>query len=281
VRRVAETRRARVPPSRRTLRTGPGVRRHGLAIGAGCLLSFVAVPARAQLRDEDVAMLHHNKAESPQNFAFEFRIGPYSPNIDSDPALTSKPYAETFGTNARVLVSAEFDWQVVRIPHLGTIGPGVGAGFTSMSGLARFTNGPVNGQALSGESTSLQIFPLYAVAVLRADVLWHDFGVPIVPYAKLGIGYALWRASNTLGTSSFEGVSGEGHSVGTHVALGLAFNLNPLDVYAARGFDDSLGVNNSYVFAEWTREDLTGLGLQTDPLRVGGTGWNFGLAFEF
>jgi len=77
------------------------------------------------------------------------------------------------------------------------------------------------------------------------------------------------------------GELGEGESLGTHLALGLAINLNPLDPYAATAFDDAMGVNNTYVFAEWTREDLDGLGLQSDPLRVGGTAWNFGLAFEF
>jgi hypothetical protein len=95
------------------------------------------------------------------------------------------------------------------------------------------------------------------------------------------LGYALWRASNTLGTSTTGGVSGEGHSIGSHLAIGISLNLNPFDEYAAKTFDDSLGVNNSYLFAEWTREDLSGLGLQHNPLRVGGSSWTFGLAFEF
>jgi hypothetical protein len=40
-------------------------------------------------------------------------------------------------------------------------------------------------------------------------------------------------------------------------------------------------VNNTYAFAEYTRADLDGLGIQSDPLRVGGQSWTFGLAFEF
>jgi hypothetical protein len=42
-----------------------------------------------------------------------------------------------------------------------------------------------------------------------------------------------------------------------------------------------VGVNNTYAFAEYTRADLDGLGIQSDPLRVGGQSWTFGLAFEF
>jgi len=218
---------------------------------------------------------------SPQNFAIEIRFSPYTPNIDSDPALNGQtPYKTVFGTAPRFFGGAEFDWQAIRIPHLGPLGPGVSAGYTNASDPAQFTT-PHNGSTISGETTSLWIIPMAAMVVLRADVLWRDVGIPLVPYAKLGVAYALWRASNTLGTSTFEGVSGKGHSFGTHVALGLALNLNPFDAYAAQNFDDAMGVNGTYLFAEWTREDYDGLGFQSDPLRVGGTNWTFGLAFEF
>jgi hypothetical protein len=113
------------------------------------------------------------------------------------------------------------------------------------------------------------------------DELWRGGGIPLVPYAKLGIGYALWRASNTLGTSNYNGIVGTGHSIGTHLAVGLSFNLNVFDSYAAQNFDDAMGVNGTYIFAEFTREDLTGLGFQKDPLRVGGSNFTFGLTFEF
>ncbi len=218
---------------------------------------------------------------SPQNFAVEIRFSPYHPDVDSDPALHgATPYQNVFGTAPRFFIGAEFDWQALRIPHLGVLGPGVSAGFTRASDPAQFAM-PHNGTTVSGETTSLTIYPLAALAVLRVDALWHDVGIPLVPYAKVGIAYALWRASNTLGTSSFGGVSGQGGSFGTHLALGLAFNLNPFDKYAAQNFDDAMGVNGTYIFGEWTREDYNGLGFQSDPLRVGGSNWTFGLAFEF
>jgi hypothetical protein len=151
-----------------------------------------------------------------------------------------------------------------------------------MSGPAQFVtpHGP-NGILNSGESTSLSIFPFYAVAVLRADVLWREAHVPLVPYAKLGFGYSIWRASNTVGTSDFAGNLGVGGSMGTELGLGLAFNLNTFDEYSAKNFDESLGVNNTYAFAEYTRADLDGLGIQANPMRVGGQAWTFGLAVEF
>jgi hypothetical protein len=223
--------------------------------------------------------------ESPQNFAAELRFGLFNPDIDSDPALHSSsspgaPYRTVFGTAPRLLISAELDWQAYRIPYIGTIGPGASIGYSSMSDPAHFVT-PQNGVTISGETTTLEIVPVYAAIVLRADGLWRQARIPVVPYAKLGLGLSFWRASNTLGTSTYKGVSGTGSSLGSHYALGVAINLNPFDEYAARGFDDAMGVNGTYIFGEWTRADLTGLGLQSDPLRVGGTSWTFGLAWEF
>jgi hypothetical protein len=238
-------------------------------------------PARAQEDREDPLAGKERGIHSPQHFALEIRFSPYTPNIDSDPALNgATPFKTVFGTKAHFFFGAEVDWQALRIPHFGSLGPGGSVGYVSMSDPALFTM-EHDGTFVSGETTSLAIFPVAVMAVLRADALWRDIGIPVVPYAKLGLAYALWRASNTLGTSTFEGVSGKGHSFGTHFALGLSLNLNPFDAYAAQNLDDSLGINGTYLFAEWTREDYNGLGFQSDPLRVGGSNWTFGLAFEF
>jgi hypothetical protein len=250
----------------------------GAAAVAACTIASSALAQ--ETRDEPLPARHKNY-ESPQHFAFEFRVSAYTPDIDSDPALNgTKPFANAFGTAVRPLFAAELDWQAARIPHVGTIGPGLGVGYASMSRPAQFAT-LHNNTFQSGETTSLEVFPFYAVGVLRADVLWRELHVPLVPYAKLGFGLALWRASNTLGTSHSQGVSGLGQTVGTEFALGIGLNLNVFDEYAARNFDESMGVNNTYAFADWTRSDLTGLWAQQDPLRVGGTYWTFGLAFEF
>jgi hypothetical protein len=214
---------------------------------------------------------------SPQNFAMEVRVGLYNPQVDSDPTLHGNPYATAFGPSQRYEVAAEFDWQALRIPHLGTLGPGIGVGYTKATAIAPRADG---GQPPSEETTSLQIFPMYAVAVLRVDVLMREAHVPFVPYAKAGVGYALWRASNTAGTSVQNGNVGEGHTVGTQLAAGLAFSLGVIDPNSSRQLDESTGINNTYIFAEYMMSDLTGIG-QTTALRVGTNSFVFGLAFEF
>jgi hypothetical protein len=212
---------------------------------------------------------------SPQNFALELRFGPYKPDIDSEPGLTGTPYANSFGDKGRFYIGMELDWQTFRIPRIGTIGPGAEIGRVSMSRPATTVSGRP-----SGDTYSLDIYPFYLSAVLRGDALWRDLGFPLVPYGKLGLGYAIWRASNTGGTSEANGVSGKGSTWGIHYALGVAFALDVLDRGASVNMDNSTGINNTYVYLEYYSLALDGIG-QTHPLRVGTTSWAAGLAFEF
>jgi hypothetical protein len=255
-------------------------------LAGACLLAAGAAHAQEE-RNEFLAGKHH-KYESPQRFAIEVRFAPfYYPDVDTDPGLHGcQPFHNVFGSGSSLLFSGEFDWQALRIPHIGTLGPGVGAGVVSFSGYAPEAGQSSNGcdpiTSASGESTTLNIYPIYAVAVFRADALWKDLGVPFVPYAKLGPALGLWQASNTLGVSRDKaGAIGQGFTLGSQFAIGLAFNLNVLDEYTARNFDETMGVNNTYLFAEWTNTSLSGLWLQQDALRVGSTSWTFGLAWEF
>jgi hypothetical protein len=262
-------------------------------VSAAVAASIVAVAPAAFAQGDDrvdtLGALHHRTYESPQHFAIELRLAPFFyPAVDSDPSLGGcTPFADVFGTGKSTLLSAEFDWQALRIPHVGTLGPGVGVGYATFSANAPLASATTGGRCLtstsqsSGEQTSLNIYPFYAVAVFRVDGPWKDLGIPFVPYAKLGLGGAFWQATNTLGTSNYNGEKGQGISLGAQLAIGIGFNLNVLDPAAAREFDETMGVNSTLLFAEWTDASLNGLGFQSDPLRVGGTMWTFGLAWEF
>ncbi len=246
----------------------------GSVVGAASLLAVAN--ARA---DEESGVLdsRHRRYESPQRFALEFRFAPYKPRVDDAPELNGKtPYADSFGTNPRLEIGAEFDWQVLRIPHVGTLGPGVSIGHTSISRKARLKSDPTRE---SSEETSLEIFPMYGVLVLRGDAVMRDLRVPLVPYVKGGLGFAFWRASNSLGTSEADNVSGKGHTWGAHVAAGLALHLNAFDNAASVNLDNSVGINHSYAFFELMSAQLTGLG-QSHALFVGTNTWVTGLAFE-
>jgi hypothetical protein len=244
------------------------------AAGVAALATMLASGDASAIEFGTPASVHPYR--SAQNFALELRFAPYYPRIDQEPGLRGTPFRDRFGDNARFYIGLEFDWQTFRIPHVGTIGPGVSVGRVSMSREARTVSG-----AESGDSYSLDIYPMYLAGVLRADALWRDAGVPLVPYGKLGLAWAPWVASNTGGTSEApDGTKGRGSTLGTNAALGVAFALDVIDQGANRNMDNAIGINNTYIYAELYWLMLNGLG-QGSALHVGSNSWAAGLAFEF
>jgi len=249
------------------------------------MMKRIVVPALAGLlfvtlaRDASALELGTPASEhpfrSPQNFALELRFSPYYPQVDEEPGLRGTPFKDTFGDSARLFIGLEFDWQTLRIPGVGTIGPGLGIGTVGMTRSVRTVSGRE-----SGDETSLRIWDFWGVAVLRADVFWRQYGFPLVPYGKAGVAWGLWRASNTGGTSDAGGVRGKGDSWGTNLAVGVGFALDSIDTGASRNMDNATGINNTYIYAEAYWLSLNGFGSGND-LRVGTSSWAASLAFEF
>jgi hypothetical protein len=244
----------------------------GALVGAALLL-----PASEAHAFEFGTPAQAHPYQSAQNFYLELRGSAYKPNVDDEPALNGKhPFRDAFGDKPRFCFGVEFDWQLYRIPYIGTIGPGVGVSYVTMSrpALTKVTHQP------SADSYSLDIYPLDVLAVLRADVFWLKYNIPFVPYAKAGLAWAPWRATNALGTSDAGGSKGKGATLGTDVALGLQFAFDVFDHGAARALDNATGINNTYIFGEYYWMNLNGLA-QSNALYVGTNTWAAGLAFEF
>ncbi|HEY8947125.1 MAG TPA: MXAN_2562 family outer membrane beta-barrel protein [Polyangiaceae bacterium] len=248
-----------------------------LLLGALAALTSLALPVRANAQDfDDLAPARRSRdyVESSQDLAVELRFGRYVP--DADDGLSSTPYRDIFGTSNRYFGGFEINWQVLRIPLLGTLAPGFGIGYTKSSAKAPFELQP----GRSGQDTSLEILPMYLVGVLRADVIARETVIPLVPYGKLGLGVALWQISLGEDTAEFEGDKGRGLSYGPQFQLGIMFLLDALDRDDARTADANLGLNHSYLFAEWYVSDLDGFGA-SDRLQVGTNTWMAGIALEF
>lgn len=241
---------------------------------ATCLLLPSA--ARAQGVDEfgGYGSRRGVQTESKQQAAFELRVGRYVPQVDRN--VGGSPFAETFGSANRYMFGAEIDWQVLRIPHFGTLAPGLGWGYTKFTAKARFADG----SGVSDSSTRLTIMPMYLVGVVRADVIARDFKVPLVPYAKLGVGYGMWWSSDGQRSAvSADGKKGRGSSYGLTYALGAMFLLDALAEDDAKTADAVTGINNSYIFAEWFRPQLDGFG-SNKVLDIGSSSWLLGIAWE-
>ena len=215
--------------------------------------------------------------DSPQKNAFELRVGPYLPNVDD--GVDGTPFADVFGSKNRYLLGLELDWQLLRIPMFGTLGPGVGVGYTVISAKAPFADPATAPEGRSDQKTNLQILPAYAVGVLRADVLARETVVPLAAYAKAGLGYALWWAKGEDNLERANGVVGKGVSYGYNLAVGAMFLLDALDRRGAVEMDSATGINNAYLFIEYYVSNLDGFG--GDKMQVGTNTWMAGLALEF
>ncbi len=229
--------------------------------------------ARAQvIRGND------DQYKTPQRFALELRFGPYTPNIDGEFNGTAPraPYRDFFGSKDRLMTQIELDYQILR--HVGTAGIGLGVGYFSATGKNRLAS---TGE-ISSDSSTLKVIPFSLSAVYRFDLALERWKVPLVPYGKLGLDYALWSITNGNGDVPQDGFggSGRGGTWGWHAAVGLSLVLDFFDPVTARQFDNDMGVNHTHLFVEFGHWDISGLGAK-NKLRVGDTTWVGGLLFEF
>ncbi|MEM6789314.1 MAG: MXAN_2562 family outer membrane beta-barrel protein [Myxococcota bacterium] len=223
---------------------------------------------RSQIDDEDAWF-------DASRFYFELRFGTYSPQIDDDPNLGEENvYERFFGGGLLFHFGLELDWVPVYIPWVGSLGPGVGFGFSEASGRTFAEDG--SGDQAESETT-LAIYPFHASLVFRFDGLLREASVPVVPYGKLGFGWALWEIDGPSGTARVGDVEGRGTSYGLHYALGAAIALNGFDPTAAIHMREETGISYAYLFAEWFNQDLGNLG-PSDQLLVGSSSAVFGLA---
>lgn len=246
------------------------------AAALAVLTALVATPTRAQGTDELGAyggLEHRGHHDSPQDWAFEIRFGQYPPRIDND--LDGTPYKRIFGSKKRWQGGAELDWQAFRIPKLLSVGPGFGLAYTRSGARAPLASG----SGLSAQDTTLHILPLYAVGVLRLDVIADRTVIPLAPYAKLGAGYAFWWSNDGERGARAGNISGRDTSYGYVAAAGVMLRLDWLDPADAASADASLGLNHSGLFIEWMHSDLSGFG-SNDVMDVGSSTWVAGLTLE-
>lgn len=212
--------------------------------------------------------------ESPQNAALELRVGPYVPKIGDGLSWNGDTFDSAFSDKKRAALAIEVDWQVLRMPYVGSLGPGFSIGFTKMKTFLDKDQFEPENQDQAVQEVSLTIMPTYLVAVLRIDGLARHTPVPLVPYGKVGVGYARWSVKQ------WEGTPPEATwSAGFQGALGIMLQLDPFDRGADILMDTNFGVNSSYFFLEWYDSELDGFGSGND-LNVGTNTWFLGLALE-
>lgn len=212
--------------------------------------------------------------QTPRTSMLEIKLGGVKPRIDSAGGLTGNPYQETFGAGSMLLFELQMDRQLWQ--EIGSFAVGFSAGYAEKFGFARQVGG--GGELTQAEEkTGFHIVPLKALAVYRFDYFAIRNGIPLVPFVKLGPTYTSWWSTKGGGVEFFNGQRGAGARFGYQFSGGVSFLLDVLEPRLARDFDSDLGVNHSYLFAEYTHANMFGSGGMDLSMRH----WMFGLALEF
>jgi MYXO-CTERM domain-containing protein len=220
------------------------------------------------------------EAASPITNSLELRFGQYLPGIDREFEDTNKatPYEDVFGTSGAWDVGLNLDFRTLH-GVLGELSFGVGASYWKKEGKALSLSGDK-----TADKTTLTILPLSLDVAWRFDLLAKRWDIPLIPYVRGGLGYAVWwaengvgnTASSTKGGKSTEAIGGTG---GLHGALGLRLLLDVFEPQAARSFDIEMGVNHSYLFAEYRLWSLNDFGSKTS-IDLSDEVLYFGVAFD-
>lgn len=254
-----------------TLRTAAGA---GLALAL--LLTSVA-PAVAQIGG---MVEEEHDYQSPRRFYFEFKMGPFAPDIDSE-FDGPGPFEHIFGDGSDIMFKWELDVQLWQ--GFGSLGIGAQVGYYTTSANPYLDDGSASGSTnatRSSSETSVTLLPLSLLAVYRFDWPAVTWGVPLVPYVKFGLNYTAWWIDVDGETASVDGDDAAGGSIGWQFNAGAALLLDVLEPSAAKNLDVELGINHTYLFFEFVHVQADGFGSETS-LSVGDTSWNAGIAFEF
>lgn len=246
------------------------------SIVLGAALCCASIPGRALAANDD-----------PPSWGMELRMGPFRPRI-SDNARDREYYALIYADhndrslfrNRPLLKTVETSQYL--FTSFGLLGVTVSVGHWSVTAPSRVCSDPADAARTVGctpqtvwqssagnDTTDLTIVPVGVGVVYRFDLVSRLLAVPLVPYAKAGLDYALWW--NTAGgrLSKTAVTKGRGGTLGYTSAVGLMVNLDWLEPSTASRARATTGIADSYIYVDWTQRVSDGFG---DATRLGTSG---------
>lgn len=299
----------------------------------GAALALAALPTEAAALPESPQHLMFEIKFGPYipHLDSSVTVRDRSEPTDKDPGLPSPtPFSDYFGDPAdpkgalpsrKLIGEGEIDYQFFH--RFGTLGIGLSAGYTqatasafsasgsAMSGASyckvrkqndgsRFfyrTSAPEKGlkydDCISGDETKFNLVPIALMLVYRFDVLSKRFRIPLIPYAKVGLGYYIWWIGDSGNFSSqlttqrmvdgkleTSSTAAAGASLGVVVRPGIAIDLSAIDWRASQAIDQEIGLNRVTAFIEFNGSFVNGFGA-ANKLDLSDMSFAAGLGFEF
>lgn len=288
-------------PAIETARTTPR-RRFAMAAATIVLLLGFSATANAQPYwdelNEDLQM-----GETTPKWNLEIKLGPYHPSVDDNVSGGKKPFETVFGNEYQLMplvtLDRYFSFPMGQLGITGTIGYSrQSAKSFSLDSSGNTIPDPENGglpTRSDGDSTSFSLIPTSIGVVYRFTELDDKYGIPLVPYGRLGLSYYLWKFTAPDGEisesptdgcpapgpgSNCEGNLARGGSFGYQGTIGIAVRAERIDPHAALSLRNEMGVEHAGFFIEGQLAVVDGFG-SDKKLSVGDTTWFGGINFEF
>jgi hypothetical protein len=246
-------------------------------------------------KDEETSLADEPQVET---WRLALGIGPYMPQIDaqfkSQTGYTGLgPYREMFGSSDTWVPALTFERVVFR-KYGGQWLAGINGGYLQTSAHAweicnaggmvivgcNDTPGSPDRSRSPGDSNTFHLIPLALTASYRFTRLDDEYGVPIVPYGRVGGSYYIWWIDGPNGgVSDYKGNHADGASLGLQGTVGISIRAERIDADAARSMRDT-GILHAGFFGEVTSAWVDGFG-SSHKLDVGDTTWFAGIDFEF
>jgi len=208
-----------------------------IATGAALAITLGAHEARAD---------NTGFIRSPRRFSLAVKTGNYVPEVDNN--LVTTPYATTFGTGGALLWRAQLEYDLWT--RMGRVSAGLALGTWRVEGAGRVSSNP----ALTTEDeTNLELTSLTPYLSYRADFLWEQRSIPLVPYVQLGWGVVPWSSSKNGTVSVVNGKEARGVQQGLELTGGLQLVLDAAEPDKAASLDDDFGINSTSLFLEYSR----------------------------
>jgi hypothetical protein len=215
--------------------------------------------------------------ESPRTFVLELKLGPYTPMIDQGefPGLgpnDARPYARIYNNEPMLMGEVGLEYMVWK--KFGTLTAGANVAYAEK--FKRAIDAETGARA--EQSTGLRILTIRPTVAYRFDWAAMKYNVPLIPYVKAQFAIMPWWVINGGAFDVANGMIGTGVAFGAAGTVGLSFMLDFLDQRLARDFDSSIGVNHTYLFAEFNFQER----FRSDPtfLNWSSRHWLFGIAFD-
>ena len=254
-----------------------------VAVACAGLSLHPANEAHAQSYWEEYNDVYDDQEKDYPNWNLEFRIGPYSPNVDAefeDRGETARPFETTFGTDSSLYLGFGVQ-RHVHINHLWQIGVSFTGGHMSKTAQSfSSSDGVTDTNNRTADDTTFRLIPFSVSGVFRLTALDEMWNIPIVPYAKLGLSYYIWRFETPNGVSEADGRTASGASLGYQASLGLAIRAEKLDGSSARSLRNEMGIYHAGFYFELLTAQVNGFGSDT-RLNVGDNTFVAGINFEF